>query len=143
PSRRTTLSATRKTSRTASAQTVVGSSSIATTATPSSQSRPTFSIRPGVVAGETTTELIPPSCTHRTAATPRVISGQGLGREASRVVSNAAMKPLALLGLAAATAATTTLPATWSTREKAAARVVSANGLAAHVQFLADHLLEG
>ena len=53
------------------------------------------------------------------------------------------MKPLALLGLAAATAATATLPATWSAREKAAAKVVSANGLAAHVRFLADDLLEG
>jgi Zn-dependent M28 family amino/carboxypeptidase len=35
------------------------------------------------------------------------------------------------------------LPAAWTAREKAAARHVSAAGLAAHVRFLADDLLEG
>src|ERR1700761_5621278 len=49
------------------------------------------------------------------------------------------MTKLALLTLAV----TAALPAAWSAREKAAARRITANGLAAHVRFLADDLLEG
>ncbi len=49
------------------------------------------------------------------------------------------MKSLVLLALLTSV----TLPAQWSAREKAAARVVNASTLAAHVRFLADDLLEG
>src|SRR5439155_17539440 len=44
---------------------------------------------------------------------------------------------------AAVAAALVSIPKTWSPRERAAADQVSAAGLAAHVRFLADDLLEG
>jgi hypothetical protein len=50
------------------------------------------------------------------------------------------MTKIALLTIAAVA---TALPAAWSAREKAAARRITAAGLAAHVRFLADDLLEG
>ena len=60
--------------------------------------------------------------------------------------------PAILAVLAAAVAAVTTattslapvsIPKSWSARERAVAQVVSASGLAAHVRFLSDDLLEG
>ena len=50
------------------------------------------------------------------------------------------MTKIVLLTIAAVA---TALPAAWSAREKAAARRITAAGLAAHVRFLADDLLEG
>jgi len=50
------------------------------------------------------------------------------------------MKLALVLPLAAVAAG---LPSGWSPREKSAARHISAAGIAAHVRFLADDLLEG